>query len=438
MATQYEQQAEILKRRAAIAAALRASGNEALPASLEVGRIHAPVSGWAHVAQAAKQALGGYLEGKAEKDLVNLSESQRKAQAGWMRGLSEAEAMKSLQPVQATGELLPSASPEQEARQSQGDALYNEASAASQGADRSRMLAHYMKGGEVGGLPEAIGAAGIQRELLPPVAEPFTLGVGDQRFDAKGNVVASGMPKPAEDERTDDIKEYEMAQEAGYKGSLQDWILEQKRAGAASTNIRLPPQQNAEAEAVGKWSGEQYGAIQTAGMEANSKISKYRRMGQLLEGVNTGKLAPTMAQIAAVGESFGIKIDDKLGEKQALEALSSEVALTLRNPSGGAGMPGALSDKDREFLMGMTPGLGKTPQGNHLIIETATKLADRDRQVAKLARDYRKKHGELNEGFYDELAAYSDANPLFGGMTMLGSPEAPPSNRPPLDSFGGK
>jgi hypothetical protein len=89
------------------------------------------------------------------------------------------------------------------------------------------------------------------------------------------------------------------------------------------------------------------------------------------------------------------------------------MALQLRNPSGGAGMPGALSDADRVYLQSMTPGLTKTPEGRKLISETMITLAKRDQDVAKLARDYRKKNGGFDEGFYNELATWSAANPLF-------------------------
>lgn len=173
-------------------------------------------------------------------------------------------------------------------------------------------------------------------------------------------------------------------------------------------------QEGKEAQTVGEAFGKMYADLQQAGSAAPAKLSKLDRMESLMQGVQTGKLAPAMTQIASIAESFGLKVDSKLGAKQALDALSNEIALSLRNPAGGAGMPGALSDKDREFLASMTPGLSKTPAGNRLIIDTARKLAQREQQVAKLAREYRKKNGHLDEGFYDELAEFSAANPLFG------------------------
>jgi len=184
-------------------------------------------------------------------------------------------------------------------------------------------------------------------------------------------------------------------------------------------------QEKEEDKAIGKNFGEFYSDLQKTGFAASGKIARYDRLGQLLNGVQTGKLTPATTQISALADSLGVSIDPNLPAKQAAEALSNEVALQLRNPSGGAGMPGALSDKDREFLVSMTPGLGKTPEGNKTIIETAKKLAKREMEVAKIARDYRMKNGRIDEGFYQELANFSNGNPLFQDAHS-----APPAGKP--------
>lgn len=41
------------------------------------------------------------------------------------------------------------------------------------------------------------------------------------------------------------------------------------------------------------------------------------------------------------------------------------------------------------------------------------KVAEREKEVAKLARDYRKRTGRFDEGFFDELATFSAKNPMF-------------------------
>lgn len=196
------------------------------------------------------------------------------------------------------------------------------------------------------------------------------------------------------------------------------------QAGSARNNVNLL-QEREESKTVGKYFGEQFADIQKAGMDAYGKVNRLNRLESLLQGVSTGKLTPAATEVKAALSSLGIDIDPNLGAAQAAQAITNELALQMRNPSGGAGMPGAMSDKDREFLQATVPGLAKTPQGNKLLIESYRRLAQRDQQVAKMAREYRKQHGSLDEGFYEQLQAFSEANPLFADMPQSAAPAAP-------------
>lgn len=183
-------------------------------------------------------------------------------------------------------------------------------------------------------------------------------------------------------------------------------------APAPSANVVLR-QEGEEAKSVGKFFGDAYSNIQNAAFTAQSKVNRYNRLSQLLEGVNTGKFAGAGLEVAKAASSFGFNIDPNMANKEAAQALSGEIALELRNPSGGAGMPGSMTDSDREFLVKMVPGLATTPEGRALMLDTAQKLAKRDIDVARIAREYRKRQGSIDEGFYDELSKFSQANPLF-------------------------
>jgi hypothetical protein len=196
------------------------------------------------------------------------------------------------------------------------------------------------------------------------------------------------------------------------------------RAGVDKKTHITPPAQtnvtvnNGQELAFNKEYGKQlagvYTSIQDAGRSSINNSAKLDRLSGLLSGVETGKLTPAITEVASLAESLGISIDPNLGAKQAAQSLSNEYALSLRNPSGGAGMPGAMSDADRAFLQSMVPGLSKTPEGRRLIVDTGKKVAKRDGDVARLAREYRKSHGgQFDEGFYEELANYSAKNPLF-------------------------
>lgn len=198
-------------------------------------------------------------------------------------------------------------------------------------------------------------------------------------------------------------------------------------APAPSAVVNLT-QEKAEAGTVGKFFGDMYSKIQEGGFSAPSKIAKLDRFAALTKGIDTGRATPTQTEIAAYAKSFGIDIDPNLDAKQAANALSKEMALQLRNPAGGAGMPGALSDQDRRFLEQMVPSLANTPGGNGLILETARRLAKREADIAKMAREYRGKKGQMDEGFFNSLAAYSEANPLFGDLAQQAGAAAPASS----------
>ncbi len=181
-----------------------------------------------------------------------------------------------------------------------------------------------------------------------------------------------------------------------------------------------------------------YADLQRADFNAPTTIGKYRQLGNLLSQVNVGKYTGTTTDLKAAAKSLGFDltamgIPDDVAPAQAARALSSQIALELRNPAGGAGMPGALSDQDRKFLESMVPSLENDPGAIGKMIDYRLKLAEREQQVAKMARDYRKRHGgRFDDGFYDELAAWSAKHHLFpakgapsnGGFRVVGV-EAP-------------
>jgi hypothetical protein len=210
--------------------------------------------------------------------------------------------------------------------------------------------------------------------------------------------------------------------------AFQNYELGRAAAGAAR-NTMINQTEREESKAIGKFFGESFAKSQEAGLNAQGQLNRLNRLDQLLQGVDTGKFAPLGLEVAKAAQTFGLNIDPNLSNKEAAVALSSEIALQLRNPSGGAGMPGAMSDADRNFLAGMVPGIEKTPEGRKMILETGKRLAQRDMDVARLARQYRQKNGTIDEGFYDELARFSAANPLFAGQQSAPAAAPKPSMR---------
>lgn len=264
----------------------------------------------------------------------------------------------------------------------------------------------------------------LERKLLPKETEAFTLSPGQTRYGTNGQPVASvpeKAKKTALEEMLDSAGITDPATRQGF--ILQGLKKQTTHAPAASATI-INKQETEEAKSVGKFFGDAYATVQNAGFSAQSKVNRYNRLGQLLEGVNTGKFAGAGLEVAKAANTLGFNIDPNMANKEAAQALSGEIALELRNPSGGAGMPGAMSDADRQFLVNMVPGLATTPDGRKLMLETGQKLAKRDMEVARIAREYRKRNGTIDEGFYDELSRYSESNPLFQQAAPAQTPGA--------------
>lgn len=196
-------------------------------------------------------------------------------------------------------------------------------------------------------------------------------------------------------------------------------------AGRPNVSVSTGMNESERSKSYGKHLGEHFGkeftGMQQASAKANQEDTKLDRLDQLLDQANTGATAGITQPLKRIGKDLGLDLEqlgisDDVSATEAAEALSNQMALELRNPAGGAGMPGALSDKDREFLVSMVPRLQMTHEGRKQLIETRRRLNRRSMDVANLARQYQQKRGMLDDGFYAELEAYSQQNPLFGDI----------------------
>ena len=100
--------------------------------------------------------------------------------------------------------------------------------------------------------------------------------------------------------------------------------------------------------------------------------SSLNQMSRLLDtGLKTGSLAGLSKSFKGVLSSvLDVEIEG-LAEAEALEAISNKLALEVRNPASGMGLPGATSNRDLDFLIGAIPGLRKSVKGNRLMIALA-------------------------------------------------------------------
>ncbi len=217
------------------------------------------------------------------------------------------------------------------------------------------------------------------------------------------------------------MKEYLYARADGYQGTFSDW----KKIANPGTTVNVGKGESKYDEEMGKHMAQLNVDMMKGEQSANRTIGMLDRLDQLLKDPNVyqGTGGDTFAKVKGWSKALGIDVGN-MGPTEAVRAIANQFALELRNPAGGAGMPGALSDKDREFLVSMVPGLTNTREGNALLIDYMKRMNQRQLEVGRLRRDYVRQNGRLDEGFYQTLADYSAQNSLFNDMDIQGAQQA--------------
>ena len=149
-----------------------------------------------------------------------------------------------------------------------------------------------------------------------------------------------------------------------------------------------------------------------AGDVARTKLKPLRLLQQLLrDGISTGAGQEQLMGIRNIMSTLGFDVQT-IGEQEIFGALTKRLALAVRNPAGGEGMPGSMSNSDRDFLVATVPGLALTEQGNAYLLIVMERQLQRDIELAKLAEQHFREN-RTHEGFQQKASDYAEANPMF-------------------------
>ena len=240
--------------------------------------------------------------------------------------------------------------------------------------------------------------------MQPKPADMVALSPGQVLYNkSAGKEVFRAPEKP--EELPGAVREFMFAQK---NPAFDQWNRSNKQAGATRVAVDAGQRfENEYSKAQGKAFSEFKEKISAAGFSAPTQLRKLERMEQLLQGVDGGKLSPTGLEVASALNSLGIKVDPRLGNKEAAESLSRELAGSLRQPGTGPS-----TDKDFDNFLLQVPSLSKTAEGRAQIIKTQRAALNRDIAIAKLAREYQKRNGTLDDGFMEEAAQFIAENPV--------------------------
>jgi len=195
-----------------------------------------------------------------------------------------------------------------------------------------------------------------------------------------------------------------------------------ERAEAAALEERRKTEEKGLAEQGLEYIERVRGAASAASTE-NARMSELAR--QLEASGYTGPAAGRMLDVRRFGTLLGIGDVGEIAAGEAARALSNQLALGLRNPAGGEGMPGAMSDADRDFLLQSVPRLETTPDGWRTMIEFRRKINDRRldeaRELARLRRE-----GVTPSQIPERMQDWADRNRIFneGDAAAVNAPTA--------------
>lgn len=160
---------------------------------------------------------------------------------------------------------------------------------------------------------------------------------------------------------------------------------------------------------------------------------KLQRIGQL-EGIITnpavyqGPGGEHVLQAKKVAQALGFNMEG-IKDAETMRAISNQFALSLRSTAGGEGMPGALSDKDREFLLASVPSMTQTQPGN---IALAKLMREAEQYKIKANAEAMRyiQHYKSNVGLGEYMTSWMASNPMISQETrqqataaMQGAPQ---------------
>jgi flagellar protein FlgJ len=228
-------------------------------------------------------------------------------------------------------------------------------------------------------------APSVAGKVLPTV-EAFRKMTAPQEFDlAEGQVRyrvdpntgqampvagAAKTPKP-----TSDIQEYEKAVSQGFKGSLLDYQMALRQAGATRLNVDTGGKEFE--KKAGQFAAETFRDLANQGTTATRSAIQLDRLNTLLNQTGGG----LATQAKAIAGNFGIETKN-LSEIQAAEAIVNQL-VPLQRPPGS----GTMSDADLALFKRSLPRLINTPAGNKQIIDTLRAINQYDQQIGAIARD---------------------------------------------------
>jgi hypothetical protein len=264
-----------------------------------------------------------------------------------------------------------------------------------------------------GEVPMPTGSALEQIMAGMASGQPFSVAVPPTGAPTMTRPAASG-PSAAEMDRransTLDAKTY---------GPRAGQATNASRAAAKAEEAGLVREQ----EDLSRMGTERLGEIRGAARVAATEMASLTELERLLSQVNTGAFAETRINLGRAASFLGFSDGAEVSAAEAAASIANRLALALRNPAGGEGMPGAMSDADRNFLVSTIPSIQNSPNGWRQMIEIRRRLATAAQEQAEEAERFMREGGRSRD-LPGRMAEWSRQRRLFADMEARGGSAA--------------
>lgn len=186
----------------------------------------------------------------------------------------------------------------------------------------------------------------------------------------EATAVGSGGVKP-----TSDQQEYAAAKQQGYQGTLQDWIVGNKKAGATNVSIDNTGQ-NQFSKDLGAGAAKMFTGMMEAGPAAQQDTANIGVLRDALSKAPTG----LAGGIQSIAQDWGLNLGKNADSVQVVKAVLARLTPAQRVPGAGT-----TSDRDLAMFQNALPKLTGTPGGNALILDTMQAMAEYKQAQADIA-----------------------------------------------------
>jgi len=240
--------------------------------------------------------------------------------------------------------------------------------------------------------PESLAQAAQALNQAGDVQGARALAQASQELALKQSQVTKNLREGNAAMLTTEQRNFLQAQKDGYTGTFNDWMLQQKKAGAS--NVSVNTGENAYGTEFGKGIAGQDLAKYNLAQKAPEILAAADNTEKLLQSdkVFTGTGASAKLNVLALGQGLGVtgkNADEVIANTQQLQQQRSQAVLSQIKASGlGTGQ--GFTDKDLKFLQDSAAG------SITLSKETLQRQVNVERKVARAAaQDWNTRLGSM-------------------------------------------